>query len=59
MNKRKNRRTNYYVPSVDLVAQVSLKNEREKEAVPHLANEQEPDAANHFQNEPVSPVKPA
>ena len=34
MNTCKKRGTNYYVPSVDLVAQVFLKNEREKEAVP-------------------------
>ena len=30
-----NRRTNYYVLSADLVAQVFLKNEREKETLPH------------------------
>ena len=35
MNTCTNRKTNYYFPSVDLVAQVFLKNERQKEADPH------------------------
>ena len=35
MNTCTNHKTNYYVPSVDLVAQIFLKNEQEKEAVPH------------------------
>ena len=38
MNTYTNRKTNYYFPSVDLVAQVFLKNELKKGGRPSLSN---------------------